>query len=52
MNRTIDIRILALGLLLGVALLVRPIDPANASHEITGSITGSVPAAQSAVEPR
>ena len=48
MNRTIDIRILALGLLLGVALLVRPIDAANASHEITGS----VPAAQSAVEPR
>lgn len=38
MNRGIDVRILALGLLLGLAVLVRPIDPANASHEITGSI--------------
>lgn len=37
MNRTFDIRILAFGLLLGLALLVRPIDTANASHEVTGS---------------
>lgn len=44
MNRTIDTRILALGLLLGFALLVRPIDTANASFEATGSI----PAAGSA----
>ncbi|MDK9698159.1 MAG: hypothetical protein OEL76_17420 [Siculibacillus sp.] len=38
MNRTVDTRILAFGLLLGLALLVRPIDTANASWEITGSI--------------
>ena len=38
MNRIVDTRILALGLLLGLALLVRPIDTANASHETTGSI--------------
>jgi hypothetical protein len=38
MNPRIDTRILALGLLLGVAMLVRPIDAANASHEVTGSI--------------
>ena len=48
MNRTIDIRILAIGLLLGVALLVRPFGAANASYEATGSI----PAVQSAVEAR
>ncbi len=41
MNRTIDTRILALGLLLGLALLVRPIDTANASHEVTGSVPAS-----------
>jgi hypothetical protein len=38
MNRTVDTRILALGLLLGLALLVRPMGAANASHEVTGSI--------------
>ena len=38
MNRIVDTRILALGLLLGLALLARPIDTANASHETTGSI--------------
>ena len=38
MNRTFDIRILALGLLVGVALLVRPFGAANASFEVTGSI--------------
>ena len=48
MNRTIDTRILALGLLLGLALLVRPIDTANASHEVTGSI----PAPQTQAEAR
>ena len=48
MNRTIDTRILALGLLLGLALLVRPVDTANASHEITGTVA---PAAAT-VDPR
>jgi len=43
MNRIIDTRILALGLVIGLALLVRPIDGARASFEVTGSI----PAAQS-----
>lgn len=46
MNRTIDTRILAIGLLVGLALLVRPIDTANASNEVTGSI----PAAQTLIK--
>lgn len=46
MNRTVDTRILVLGLLLGLALLVRPIGPANASWEVTGSI----PATQAQVK--
>lgn len=38
MSRIVDTRILALGLLLGLALLVRPIDSAKASYETTGSL--------------
>ena len=50
MNRTIDTRILAVGLLLGVALLVRPYGAANASYDTTP--TGSVPAVHSVGESR
>lgn len=38
MNRSVDTRILVLGLVIGLALLVRPIGVANASFEVTGSI--------------
>ena len=38
MHRAIDTRILALGLAVVLALLIRPIDTASASHEVTGSL--------------
>lgn len=50
MNRIVDTRILALGFLLGLALLVRPIDSANA--KASWEITGSIPTAQTQVKAR
>ena len=38
MHRIVDTRILALGFIVVLALLIRPMDTASASHEVTGSI--------------
>ncbi len=38
MNRIVDTRILAVGLLIVLGLTLRPIDAARAAAEITGSI--------------